>query len=99
MVRLGRAVTLCAECVMDLMFVSTRTEAVLADALTVILARNAQTVSTFLVILCEMFSYFGIYQNVVQLSFTQITNICIHMISKDEYLFGGIVVGSLLDIR
>ena len=75
MVRLGRAVNLCAECVMDLMFVSTRTEAVLADALTVILARNAQPVSTFLVILCEMFSYFGIYQNVVQLSFTHITNI------------------------
>lgn len=75
MVGLGQAVIFRAECVMELMFVSTRTVAVPAYALTVILARNAQTVSTFLDILCEMFSYFAIYQNIIQLSFTQITNI------------------------
>lgn len=59
MVGLGRAVTFLAECVMDPMFVSTRTVAVLAYALTVILARNAQTVSIFLGIICEVFSLFS----------------------------------------
>ena len=58
MVGLGRAVTFLAECVMDLMFVSTRTVAVLAYALTVIQARNAQTVSICLGIICEVFSLF-----------------------------------------
>ena len=58
MVRLGRAVTFRAECVMDLMFVSIRTVAVLAYALKVILARNAQTVSIFLGIICKVFNLF-----------------------------------------